>query len=106
MSQEIPRRVEETECLQAVSGTEVLFDDFSTQLHQLKHRAKGDAGLLLVPQPSTTDPNDPLRWSPTKKSVAFFNGCWFAFMGAITGPIMAAGLFIPATTRYPSAKRG
>jgi hypothetical protein len=35
-----------------------------------------------------------LSWSTTKKSLTFFNGCWFAFMGAITGPIMAAGMYI------------
>lgn len=82
----------------AAPGTEILYDDISqkgaisNRLHHLKHRTKGDARILLVPQPSNTDPNDPLRWSTVKKSLALFNGCWFAFMGAITGPIMAAGL--------------
>ncbi|KAJ5086586.1 hypothetical protein NUU61_007893 [Penicillium alfredii] len=79
-------------------GTEILFDEgssdvgLSDRLHQLKHRTKGDSRVLLVPQPSTNNPNDPLNWSTTKKSLAFFNGCWYAFMGAITGPIMAAGM--------------
>ncbi|KAJ5430601.1 Major facilitator superfamily domain general substrate transporter [Penicillium cf. griseofulvum] len=81
----------------AAPGTEILFDgsdngSVSERLHQLKHRETGDGRMLLVPQPSINDPNDPLNWSTTKKSLTFFNGCWFAFMGAITGPIMAAGM--------------
>lgn len=104
MSQKKHRRVDETASCQKVPGTEILFDDISTQLHQLEHRAEGDTRVLLVPQPSTTDLNDPLRWSTTKKTLVLFNGCWFAFMGAITGPIMAAGLFIPATTCYSKTK--
>jgi hypothetical protein len=84
--------------VRAVPGTEILFDEGSNNgalvdLSQLKHRAKGDSRVLLVPQPSTNDPNDPLNWASTKKNVAFFNGCWYAFMGAITGPIMAAGIY-------------
>lgn len=84
----------------AAPGTEILYDDISrhgdlsNRLHQLKHRTKGDSRIVLVPQPSINDPNDPLRWSTTKKSLAFFIGCWYAFMGAITGPIMAAGMII------------
>lgn len=82
----------------AAPGTEILFDgsdngSISERLHQLKHRETGDGRMLLVPQPSINDPNDPLSWSTTKKSLTFFNGCWFAFMGAITGPIMAAGMY-------------
>ena len=85
--------------LHAAPGTEILFDDgsehgvLSERLHQLKHRTKGDQRVLLVPQPSTNDPNDPLSWPSLKKYLAFFNGCWYAFMGAITGPIMAAGTY-------------
>lgn len=81
----------------AAPGTEILYDQasqdgaFADRLHGLKHRTKGDSRILLVPQPSLNDPNDPLRWSSLKKHLTFFNGCWFAFMGAITGPIMAAG---------------
>ncbi|CAG7943208.1 unnamed protein product [Penicillium nalgiovense] len=87
----------------AAPGTEILFDgsdngSMSARLHQLKHRETGDGRMLLVPQPSITDPNDPLSWSTTKKSLTFFNGCWFAFMGAITGPIMAAGMMQLSTT--------
>jgi hypothetical protein len=81
-----------------VPGTEILFDNedggVSDRLHQLRHRTSGDGRMLLVPQPSIDDPNDPLSWSTAKKSLTFFNGCWFAFMGAITGPIMAAGTYI------------
>lgn len=85
------------EQIHAAPGTEVLFDgsdngSISERLHQLKHRQTGDGRMLLVPQPSLNDPNDPLNWSTVKKSIVFFNGCWFAFMGAITGPIMAAGM--------------
>ncbi|KAJ5183081.1 hypothetical protein N7492_000697 [Penicillium capsulatum] len=92
MPRGICQGVDEMTSSREAPGTEILFDDISTQLHQLKHRARGDTRMLLVPQPSTSDPNDPLRWSSTKKSLVFFNGCWFAFMGAITGPIMAAGM--------------
>ncbi|KAL4922763.1 major facilitator superfamily domain-containing protein [Aspergillus aurantiobrunneus] len=91
-------RGEAGQSLQGAPGTEVLFDTSSQlgadsdRLHQLKHRTKGDARMLLVPQPSINDPNDPLRWPAWKKHLTFFNGCWYAFMGAITGPIMAAGM--------------
>ncbi|KAL4954657.1 major facilitator superfamily domain-containing protein [Aspergillus filifer] len=86
------------EYFHSAPGTEVLFDDaskhgaISDRLHQLKHRTKGDSRMLLVPQPSINDPNDPLRWPGWKKKITFFNACWYAFMGAITGPIMAAGM--------------
>lgn len=82
-----------------IPGTEILFDEgpsgrSDVDRSHLKHRTRGDARILLVPQPSRTDANDPLNWSTPKKSIAFFNGCWYAFMGAITGPIMAAGKLI------------
>ncbi|KAL3470360.1 major facilitator superfamily domain-containing protein [Aspergillus californicus] len=86
---------DQTEGYHNAPGTEVLFDDSSNgsdRLHQLKHRTSGDSRMLLVPQPSLNDPNDPLRWPAWKKNLVFFNGCWYAFMGAITGPIMAAGM--------------
>ncbi|EOA81431.1 uncharacterized protein SETTUDRAFT_72109, partial [Exserohilum turcica Et28A] len=35
---------------------------------------------VLFPQPSPTDPNDPLRWPPWKKHVAFVSVCAFTFM--------------------------
>lgn len=78
-----------------VPGTEILYDegpDGQEGHSHLKHRMRGDARVLLVPQPSRTDANDPLNWSTWKKNLTFFNGCWYAFMGAITGPIMAAGM--------------
>ncbi|KAL4783735.1 major facilitator superfamily domain-containing protein [Aspergillus varians] len=84
--------------LDSAPGTEILFDDasrhgaISDRLHQLKHRTKGDSRMLLVPQPSLNDPNDPLSWPRWKKHLTFFLACWYAFMGAITGPIMAAGM--------------
>lgn len=89
------------EQIHAAPGTEILFDgsdngSISGRLHQMKHRESGDGRMLLVPQPSMNDPNDPLNWSSAKKSLTFFNGCWFAFMGAITGPIMAAGMYLSA----------
>ena len=79
-------------------GTERLYDLASGNdaeanfLHSLQHVRKGDSHVLLVPQPSTTDPNDPLRWSTVKKTSAFANGLAYSFLGAVTGPIMAAGM--------------
>jgi hypothetical protein len=81
----------------AAPGTEILYDAEGEQgatsqhLHELQHVQKGDSHILLVPQPSLTDPNDPLRWSLIKKWVVLMNGVWYAFNGAVTGPIMAAG---------------
>ena len=100
MSHEESAKEEITSHLDHAPGTEVLFDNLSHQQnvaghqHQLKSPAKGNTRLLLVPRPSPNDPNDTLRWSRRKKVVVFLNGCWFAFMGAVTGPIMAAGLSI------------
>lgn len=75
-------------------GTEILYDvaedgSSSRRLHHLQHAKHGNGHLLLVPQPSLTDPNDPLRWSTAKKWVTFVNALGYAFMGAVTGPIMA-----------------
>lgn len=78
-------------------GTELLYDlhgDSSIAgeyVHSLQHVKKGDSHILLVPQPSLTDPNDPLLWSRLKKSIVFSNGLAYSFLGAVTGPIMAAG---------------
>lgn len=74
-------------------GTEILYDyaedgTTSRRLHHLQHIKSGDAHILLVPQPSLTDPNDPLGWSTTKKWATFLNALGFAFMGSVTGPIM------------------
>lgn len=82
---------------QAAPGTELLYDAGAEQgaqsrhLHSLQHVKKGDGHILLVPQPSLTDPNDPLLWSGRKKWIAFTNGLGYSFLGAVTGPIMAAG---------------
>jgi hypothetical protein len=74
-------------------GTEILFDNSTRpDLQHLKSHTNGNSRMLLVPQPSLDDPNDPLSWPAWKKHLTLFNGCWYAFMGAITGPIMAAGM--------------
>ena len=84
----------------AVPGTEVLMDmavcDETEKQHihfrSLQHvEGKKGGHLLLVPQPSLTDVNDPLRWPTTKKWLVLGNGIFYAFNGAVTGPIMAAG---------------
>ncbi|KAK4541284.1 hypothetical protein LTR36_008200 [Oleoguttula mirabilis] len=76
-----------------VPGTEMLYDSgMRSQLSTLQHVKKGDSHILLVPQPSLTDPNDPLCWSNAKKWITLLNGIWYSFNGAITGPIMAAGM--------------
>ncbi len=36
--------------------------------------------LVLVPRPSDSDPNDPLRWPQWKKHVAFLSVCAFTFL--------------------------
>lgn len=77
----------------AAPGTEILYDiaedgTRSSKLHHLQHVKSGDGHLLLVPQPSLTDPNDPLRWSSAKKWAAFLNASGYSFMGSVTGPIM------------------
>lgn len=85
-----------TAVFKAAPGTEILYDQegehggVSQRLHQLQHVRRGDSHILLVPQPSLSDPNDPLRWSAIKKWAAFSNGLAYAFLGAVTGPIMAA----------------
>lgn len=89
---------------QAVPGTELLFDqddDTATRLHlqNYQHLSHGDSHILLVPQPSLTDPNDPLKWSSLKKWGTFGNGLAYAFLGAVTGPIMAAWM-IPGAQQF------
>jgi hypothetical protein len=94
---------------QAAPGTEILFDKdgehgaTSKQLKNLQHLKHGDSHILLIPQPSLNDPNDPLRWSTVKKWGTFLNACWYAFNGSITGPIMAAGKHLPLLLLSPSA---
>jgi hypothetical protein len=77
-------------------GTEILLDgsgdsEAHSRLHRLQH-ASDNAQIILVPQPSLTDPNDPLRWPRWKKWVVFINALDYSFNGSITGPIMAAGI--------------
>lgn len=49
-------------------GTEILIDEEqNAYVHTLQHASKGDGHILLVPQPSLTDINDPLRWQAWKK---------------------------------------
>ncbi|KAF2014632.1 MFS general substrate transporter [Aaosphaeria arxii CBS 175.79] len=73
-----------------VPGTERLFAEPNSGEVDLQFISKGDTLIVLVPQPSLNDPNDPLRWSNKKKWVTFINGTAYAFMGSVTGPIMAA----------------
>ena len=83
-------------------GTELLYDTGkagSRAAHLQFIRDSDGNHVLLVPQPSLTDPNDPLRWSAVKKWVTFLNGATYAFMGSVTGPIMAAGM-IELSTRF------
>lgn len=74
-------------------GTEFLYDVGRTH-DALQHVQDGDDRVLLVPQPSLTDPNDPLRWPKWKKWMTFMNALTYSFLGGVTGPIMAAGLDI------------
>ena len=83
--------------LKAAPGTELLYDADGEQgaqskhLEGLQHVKKGDGHILLVPQPSLTDPNDPLLWQSWKKWATFSNALAYSFLGGVTGPIMAAG---------------
>ncbi|KAL4985738.1 major facilitator superfamily domain-containing protein [Aspergillus falconensis] len=77
-------------------GTELLIDQSSENsgrnLSAYQHVKHGDGRILLVPQPSHADRNDPLRWPLWKKWLAFGNALFFAFNGAMTGPMMAGGM--------------
>ena len=89
---------------QAAPGTTALYDSqeessaTSKRLHTLQHVKHGDFNLLLVPQSSLSDPNDPLLWPTWKKWTVLLNGCFYAFMGSVTGPIMSAGMIGLAKT--------
>lgn len=51
-------------------GTELLIYDENNESHKnLQTTDKDDIRIILVPQPSLTDPNDPLRWPLWKKWV-------------------------------------
>lgn len=80
----------------AAPGTEIMMDEDAPgaterRLRNLQHATVGHGHILLVPQPSLSDPNDPLRWSSFKKWVVLLNGVAYAFNGAVTGPMMAGG---------------
>lgn len=77
---------------EAAPGTEILIDQGKEKYQEYQHVTHGNAQILLVPQPSLTDPNDPLRWPLWKKWLTFANGLFYAFNGAMTGPMMAGGM--------------
>ncbi|PCG93378.1 Major facilitator superfamily domain, general substrate transporter [Penicillium occitanis (nom. inval.)] len=76
---------------ESAPGTEILIDQGKQKYEEYQHVTRGNAQILLVPQPSLTDPNDPLRWPRWKKWLTFANGLFYAFNGAMTGPMMAGG---------------
>ncbi|KAL3470313.1 major facilitator superfamily domain-containing protein [Aspergillus californicus] len=78
-------------------GTQILVDQGGNPSSDrdygcYQHIAQGETRILLVPQPSVTDINDPLRWPRWKKHLAFGNALLYAFNGAMTGPMMAGGM--------------
>lgn len=88
----------------AAPGTELLYDanNVHGELQRVRH---GDGHVLLVPQPSLDDPNDPLRWPSWKKWVTFSNALAYSFLGGVTGPIMAGGMLeVSATLGEPLQK--
>ena len=92
----------------AAPGTEIMMDEdgggaTERRLHLLQHADSGDGHILLVPQPSLTDPNDPLRWSIPKKWSVLMNGTAYAFNGAVTGPMMAGGMSMIYSRRLGKA---
>ncbi|KAF9890637.1 hypothetical protein FE257_005768 [Aspergillus nanangensis] len=95
---------EKTEGVEAVPGTEILFDSTtaSSQYGHLQHIERDGQRILLIPQPSPTDPNDPLSWSPMKKAIVFANACIYSFLGGVTGPIIASGV-IQLTEQYDAS---
>ncbi|KAF4466396.1 Major facilitator superfamily domain general substrate transporter [Fusarium albosuccineum] len=89
-------------------GTELLFDsgDSCASGRGLQFvQGRDGSRTVLVPQPSLTDPNDPLRWSKLKKWGTFLNAIGYSFMGSVTGPIMAAGMISLAETFSESLQR-
>jgi hypothetical protein len=64
----------------AVPGTEILVDQSNgnkstSDFERYQHVIRGDARILLVLQPSLTDPNDPIRWPKWKKRLVFGMVC-------------------------------
>lgn len=73
-------------------GTELLIYNEQDERHsQLQYTAKDKVKIILVPQPSLTDPNDPLRWSLRKKWIVFTHGLAYSFLGSLIGPAMSGG---------------
>lgn len=89
----------------ATPGTELLYDNdgnhniTTVEGYPVQHVERGDGRIILVPQPSPTDPNDPLRWPEWLKWSTFLNALGYSFMGGVTGPIMAA-MMIPLSQRF------
>lgn len=73
-------------------GTELLILQDHLALSQYKYVTRGQERVLLVPQPSLDDQNDPLLWPRWKKWLTFSNGLVYAFLGSVTGPMMAGGM--------------
>ncbi|KUJ17087.1 MFS general substrate transporter [Mollisia scopiformis] len=67
-----------------VPGTEILLN---TDLNSTR---SGDAELVLVPEPSD-QPDDPLNWSPTWKTIVIVNQAFFVFISILT-PLAIAPL--------------
>ena len=97
---ELPYVQDEIEIAQAIQlspGTELLFDGDLDKMGQARHlqlkhiETSTGSRLVLVPQPSD-DPNDPLQWPLSKKYVTLAIGIMYSTLGAITGPLMAAGI--------------
>ncbi|KAF2839092.1 MFS general substrate transporter [Patellaria atrata CBS 101060] len=61
---------------------------------QLRQQADNFSKLVLIPHPSTDDPNDPLRWPVWKKHVAFGSVCAFTFLTNFGIGGMAPAFFI------------
>lgn len=56
--------------LDSTDGTVKLQHDANTSIET----------IILIPAPSPSDPNDPLRWPKAKKHVAFASVCAFTFL--------------------------
>ncbi|KAE9972771.1 hypothetical protein EG328_004818 [Venturia inaequalis] len=52
------------------------------------------SALILLPHPSKTDPNDPLRWPRYKKHIAFTSVCAFTFLTNFAIGGLAPAFFI------------
>lgn len=52
----------------------------TVQLRKEDNGSISSSSLVLVPRPSPTDPNDPLRWPSYKKNIAFLSVCAFTFL--------------------------